>query len=539
MYEKAYKRYVSTILLLAQYILAGLTIAFPDKDEVIIAYGSVSVLNGLLVACQLFFFQAQTVVVNESLFDVFFLMRLLFLTRDTEESDEAYAMLVFALVCACLAVLFFGLSYWLAYPEVVSLWKMNFKARTLSPEIEVRESVFQVLGFVFTDTADFTILATRVVLLNVQVDTKVVLFVLFLLINPIISQLGTYVAVYMEESQDLALPPKDENQKLRKTTRSVKMKLDAKLKEIKKKERTQERKNTALTGVLAIAVFPVVYAVVVVLNNATEALVVAAVTPLFTALPLWFLWQIMGIPWDKYVVFNDAVRTMIPRIMILAWSTVLVVLDSADSFVVSLTLVLYSLLPLVVLVLEYSSRRTRLECLYREMKVYDEAGTKLLFRSKVQDKLKHLFEILDTRQARAEVIGSVVDKIRALNFSETANQAAHLGALTSILQKCYERDDSGKFKLIEGFDVVKDAILKRVDGAKFDDQKAVSRALYLLSEARRRLVGDGEDVVLWELVKNEPSTSVTSIELYGMKSLDVTRQNHCNVCSKKISFCVR
>ena len=581
-----YKRLFGIALLFMQYALALLTIIFDSEDAVISAYGSVTAFNGILAATQLFYFQVQPVVANESLFDIVFLTRLLFFTDETDNSPRAQGILLFGLACAWLSVLSFLVSYWMCFPQVKSFTRLQFQNREQT-EISKYEPIAQFLAFTLTDTADFVIVAARTLLLETPVDTKVVLFVVFLLLNPLISQLGTYMAIRAEEKQDLALPPKMDTE----TPEQYLLRqeeLERKIEAVKSAERRQDRKNTALTGILAMLVFPVLYTVVLALSGSEEAKLIVSLVPLYSALPLWAMWKILAIPWDRYFFMNDSFRDIFPRGIVVVWGVFLVIFAEPSELLVAATLLMYSLVPLLVLLFETVTRRSRTECLYHESKVFDDGGTVTLFRSRTQDRLKYIVDPPSAyySRARKRLIGAKSQSERFLEAIEVVSNLVEtdltsaLETITFIVANCFERSlDSlsnmdnerkevgtkkvelngqkgafanvakqrtedrtnkhkgtyGAYGTKDSFQVKDDAfkeVLTRIEKlearltSSYQSQQnrgvLVKREWYLWSEVQYRLLGGACKVDLWEVVREEPETRISSLEMFETKKLTVS-----------------
>ena len=393
-YARDYKRAVSIALLSLQYVLAILSVIFEDVEPVVYAYGANSALNGYLLSTQRFYFQIEPLVLNEVFFDSLFLIKLLFFTNLAAGDPEAQTFLYTALGFALVAFVGFAVAYWLVFPKVVSWRRLKFEARTEKRFVRL-EAFLHIVSFTLTDSADVIILMTQVLLLNVLVDAKIVLFVIFLLLNPLMSQLGKMTTVRKDENEDLVLPPKDDEEsendyKLREAE------FQQKLTAIKKAEEQANGKNVALTGLMSNLVLPVLFTAAGLLANPNtpEWQVAVWCMPVYTALPLWMLWEIFGIPWDRHVLLNDVWRAVATRAIVVCWGIAIVILDALtrpEAIVISLALLLYALLPVSILLGEAYLRRSRLECNYRAYKPFEDMGTRLLFRSRLADSVKYSY----------------------------------------------------------------------------------------------------------------------------------------------------
>ena len=530
-----YKRNLGLFLLLAQYVLAVLAIVFENEGAVILTYGIVTAINGLLVATQTFYFEAQPVVLNESLFDVAFLIQLLFYSDDLTNDNTSRSLLAFALACASLSVVAFVLSYWLTL--------RNRRQNKLKKDLETRknemtvsdtaEPIFRFVAFVLTDTADFTILATLTVVVRVGLDTKMILFVIFLLLNPLISQLGTLAAFIIEQAQELSLPPKRDNESdagYRKREDELRERISA----LKRAEASQERKNSALTGVLAMFVFPILYAIVLHVSGNTGERLILVFLPVFSAFPLWVLWQVFHFPWDSYRLLNDAWRRMVPRIVVVAWAFVLLLTAPTYEILLAATSLLYSLLPFIIVLVSSCIGSSRFECLYRELKVFDDCGTRHLFRSREEDRLKYLYDSsyplcpkmngLHDRSKQSETEESTLEQTaEQLQYLLRSEPASVLLVMTYILSRCYVRDLGG-FRQRSEYTKIRSMVLALE--SEFgeihlqNESNTYQRAKYLWLEAKRRLLGD-DAVDLWSVIRQNPATRLSSIELHDTTEMTI------------------
>ena len=539
------KRAANTATLLFQYLLALLTLVLPTEEAVAVAYGSVSVFNGLLLALQPFYFQPQPVLINEGLFDIVFLVNLLFFSPVANGNEEARIMLYVALASAVVAVAAFAISYYITFPTVTDFKRVQFGGpRARAKQYATTNGILMFVGFVLTDCADFIILAVQVGLLGIAVDTKIVLFVLFLLMNPLISQLGAYTAIRVQDEQDFSLAPYNENDEVVEAYLKREKELKERLARVLAQEARSERKNVALTGVLAIIVFPIILTVVFALRGDSQALIIMGLLPLATALPIWLLWKMMGIPWDKYMLVNDAWRTLLPRIIVVSWAIAMIVLSGPDLLIVTLTLLLYSLVPLFVYFVEQFVRRTRLECTYRQLGVFDDAGLRRLFRSRMQDKFRFLYDPPDAY--KAQFLSRLCRDSSAFHpvkrFERTLSAAwnpkeegiskplgAVLEALTNVLTRSYILDLS-TFKLAgEEYESIKERISEivpkmqqaYVNSREKHRDPALEAHWYCWSESLLRLGIDNE-IKLWPIVQEAQTADVSSLEFYNCKDLSIT-----------------
>ena len=464
-YARDYKRVVSIALLSLQYLLAILSVIFEDVEPVVYAYGANSALNGFLLSTQRFYFQIEPLVLNEVFFDSLFLIKLLFFTNLAGGDPEAQTFLYTALGFAFISFVGFAVAYWLVFPKVVSWRRLKFEARTEKRFVRL-EAFLHIVSFTLTDSADVIILMTQVLLLNVLVDAKIVLFVIFLLLNPLMSQLGKFTTVRKDEKEDLVLPPKDPEEYIGDYEKRE-LEFQQKLRAIKNAEEQANGKNVALTGLMSNLVLPVLFTAAGLLANPNtpEWQVAIWCMPVYTALPLWMLWEIFGIPWDRYVLFNDVWRAVVTRVIVVCWGILIVILDALsrpEAIVISLALLLYALLPVSILLGEAYLRRTRLECNYRSFKPFEDMGTPLLFRSKLADSVRYTYSppsAIGNYYAVREAFGlsgesvpkrfdKALDRVEELldrqrQTNDLESYVIAIQALFTMYAKCYKRGIGG------------------------------------------------------------------------------------------------
>ena len=561
-YSRNYKRGVSVVLLSLQYVLAILSVVFEDVEPVVYAYGINSALNGFLLSTQRFYFQIEPLVLNEVFFDSLFLLKLLFVTNLAGGDPEAQTFLYCALGFALLSFVGFLVAYWLVFPKVtvVSWSRLSFKFEQREVKRFVRLDAFlHVVCFTLTDSADVIILMTQVLLLNVLVDAKIVLFVIFLLLNPLMSQLGKFTTVRKDEKEELILPPK-EDEELDAEFRLREIEFLQRVRVIKSAEEHANGKNVALTGLMGNLVLPVLYTASGLLANPStpEWQIAVWCFPVYTALPLWILWEILGIPWDRYYLFNDVFRSVATRVLVVCWGIAIVVIDALqrpEAIVISAALLLYTLLPVSILLGEAYLRRTRIECRYRGFKPIEDMGKRLLFRSRTEDRIKYLYDpptavqnyyVLTTTFGGDGVnVSKRFDK--ALNWVERVfnndskiedlnSYVIGLRALTFMYTNCFERGfgevpGSGHIR-IKDLTVQLERIIeigKKVpnsfkttvldvpteEGLRSAKLRA-REAWYLWSEVVGHMTQDEDfTLALHEYVMENPELQITGIEPYG------------------------